>query len=169
MSEQKLIEKVERLKHKNKGGKYDEAIKQTLIQIDNLNGRNPEFARMSLKPGIGAPALPTIRDMLWTDHGSELMHENGDVPGTIKIGGTTVLLGSYLREKLRKEVGLDETIKEKAMQKMRQERIQEYLAYREEADPTTALSQKEFLIEKHLQKVRNLEKRYKRKGVKGEM
>lgn len=155
----KLLSKDEKI-----AKKYKEKV------IDELNGRHPEFARMSNRPGIGAPAIPTIRDMLWTDHGSELLYELNDVPDIIKIGGKEILLGSYLKNKLRKEIGVTDEEKEKKLQKLRQEKIEEYISYRNEAPfPKNSLSQKEFLIDKHLQKVRNLEKKYSRKQFKGEL
>ena len=56
------------------------------------------------------------------------------------------------------------------MRQMRQEKIEEYFTYREEIkNPEEAKSQKEFLLEKHLQRVRNLEKKYSIKNKKGEM
>lgn len=69
-----------------------------------LNGRHPEFARMSLKPGIG-------RDFLW-DAASTLMSFNletsqVDVPSTLRHGKKELPLGRYLTRELRKMVGKD--------------------------------------------------------------
>jgi hypothetical protein len=80
-----------------------------------------------------------------------------------------MLLGSYLKNKLRERIGIDEKTKEKKMLQLRQEKIEEYLSYREENPSLSALSQKEFLIDKHLQKVRDLEKRITLKPNKGEL
>lgn len=166
MTDRNPTEKYQKLKDKGLH-KIAEDYKKRVI--DELNGNHPEFARMSLKPGIGAPAIPTIRDMLWTDHGSELLHELNDVPDIIKIGGKEITIGSYLKGKLRKEIGITDELKEKKMLQMREEKIQEYLTYRQENPSLQALSQKEFLIDKHVQKVRNLEKRYSFKQFKGEL
>lgn len=133
-----------------------------------LNGRHPEFARMSNRPGIGAPALDLIQDMLETDHGCDLLAELNDVPDLIKISGTEMILGSYLKNKLRKQMGVGDEIKEKKMSLLQQEKIEEYLSYREEVPWFQARSQKEFLLEKNVQSVRNIEKRntfQKPKGV----
>jgi hypothetical protein len=124
---------------------------------------------MSNRPGIGAPAIPTIMDMLETDHGCDLISELNDAPDIIKIGGQEMLLGSYLKNKLRERIGIDEKTKEKKLSQLRKEKIEEYLSYREETHFTEALSQKEFLIDKHKQKVRNLEKRLSFKHQKGEL
>ena len=137
--------------------------------IDVLQGRHPEFSRMSLRPGIGAPALPTLQHMLETEHGCNLLAELNDVPDMIKIGGKQMLLGSYLKNKLRKSIGVGDETKEKKLSQLRTEKIEEYLSYRKEVEPQKALSQKEFLIDKHKQKVRNLEKRLTFKQEKGEL
>jgi len=159
-------EKYEQLLKK---GKNKLAQEYKTRVIDTLQGRHPEFARMSNRPGIGAPAIPTIMDMLETDHGCDLISELNDAPDIIKIGGQEMLLGSYLKNKLRERIGIDEKTKEKKLSQLRKEKIEEYLSYREETHFTEALSQKEFLIDKHKQKVRNLEKRLSFKHQKGEL
>jgi hypothetical protein len=132
-----------------------------------LNGRHPEFARMSNRPGIGAPALDTIQQILETEHGCDLLHELNDVPDMIEIGGQQMLLGSYLKNKLREKMGVSDEVKEKKLSFLQEEKIEEYLSYRQETPWFQALSQKEFLIEKHIQKTRNVEKRYSTTKPKG--
>lgn len=78
--------------------------KMTRVDDDRLEGRHPEFARMSSVPGIG-------RDALW-DIGSEVLHYEGsfvagDVPAGIRRGRGQMPLGRYLRRELRKIVGRD--------------------------------------------------------------
>jgi hypothetical protein len=165
MTDRNPEEKYARLLKKGKV-KIAEDYKKRVI--DELNGKHPEFARMSLRPGIGAPAIPALRDLLWTEHGNELLSELQDVPDIIKIGGREVLLGSYLKNKLREEIGIDEEIKEKKLSQLRAEKIEEYITYRsEKKEGEKILSQKEFLLEKHLQKVRNIEGKFSRKHKKG--
>jgi hypothetical protein len=137
--------------------------------LDWLQGRHPEFARMSNRPGIGAPALEKIKDMLETDHGCDLLSELQDVPDLIKIGGKEMLLGGYLKNKLREMIGVTNETKEKKLQVLRQTQISDYLTYREETPWFKALSQKEFLIEKNIQKVRQIERRNSLKPNKGEL
>lgn len=76
--------------------------KMTRFDDVRLTGRHPEFARMSLAPGIGA-------DVMW-DIASSLLsfsHLQGDVPSSLEIGGKKYPLGRYLRKKLREFMGRD--------------------------------------------------------------
>lgn len=68
------------------------------------NGLPREFARMSLRPGIGAIAMHDVA--------SEMMRWNlevgRDVPLALRQGAQQMPLGRYLRKTLRKLVGKDE-------------------------------------------------------------
>lgn len=78
-----------------------------------LNGRHPEFARMSLRPGIGALSIPAFSEPLSTEHGAAELARLGDVPTSFREGGQSRPLGRYLRSKLRSELGIDaETVKD---------------------------------------------------------
>jgi hypothetical protein len=171
MTDRNPEEKYETLLKKGKT-KLAEEYRERVIAF--LEGRQPEFARMSNRPGIGTggkeePVLMTLQDMLETEHGCDLVAELNDVPDIIKIGGKEMLLGSYLKNKLRQRIGIDEKTKEKKLQQLREEKIAEYIQYRQETPSQEAKGQKEFLIDKHLQKVRNLEKRYSLHNNKGEL
>lgn len=72
-----------------------------------LNGRHPEFARMSNRPGIGALAVQAFADTV-SQYGLDDLQETGDVPTNYREGGQSRPLGRYLRTKLRKELNLDE-------------------------------------------------------------
>lgn len=74
-----------------------------------LGTRIPEFARMSLKPGIGATAVPTIGLSLTTDQGADLILATGDVPRSLKMENRSMALGRYMRRRLREELGFKET------------------------------------------------------------
>lgn len=65
-----------------------------------LEGRHPEFARMSLKPGIGADFVPDIADvqLRYNDKGEE-------VPFGLRHGPKIMPLGRYLVRKLRVQSG----------------------------------------------------------------
>jgi hypothetical protein len=67
---------------------------------------HPEFARMSNRPGIGAPAMSVLCEKLLTDAGLDDFMATGDVPMAIRFGGSKKPLGRYLRRKLREEMGV---------------------------------------------------------------
>lgn len=71
-----------------------------------LAGRHPEFARMSLRPGIGALAIPDICDTLYTKHGCQQLALEGDVPTVLQHGARKLPLGRYLRGKLREALDI---------------------------------------------------------------
>lgn len=73
-----------------------------------LNGRHPEFARMSLRPGIGADAMEILARSLGSGAGLDHIARTGDVPVFLTIGRRHVPIGRYLRQKLREHVGMPE-------------------------------------------------------------
>lgn len=79
--------------------------KMTKPDDPRLNGRHPEFARMSLRPGIGAHAMPVVADALNDKYGARFIAETGDVPLALAHGRSQLPLGRYLRRKLREEMG----------------------------------------------------------------
>jgi len=91
--------------------------KMTAKNDPRLGGRHPEFARMSLRPGIGAPAIPSIADPLTTDAGVGFLAREGDVPKNVLHGRKPKPLGRYLVKKLREHVGNEKTIRSAATQK----------------------------------------------------
>ena len=72
-----------------------------------LNGRQPEFARMSRHPGIGALAVPVVASALGSRFGAKSVAQTGDVPTALMHGRSSLPLGRYLRRKLREELGFD--------------------------------------------------------------
>lgn len=79
-----------------------------------LEGRFPEFARMSLRPGIGAGAMAMLADALGTDHGLNELLKTGDVPQYLQMGKKKIPIGRYLREKLRQEIGMPKHVSQAA-------------------------------------------------------
>lgn len=79
--------------------------KMTSKDDSRLLGRHPEFARMSLRPGIAADALHEVASELLR---YDLHRSQPDVPGALRHGSKCLPLGRYLRRKLRLLVGLDE-------------------------------------------------------------
>lgn len=79
--------------------------KMTAKDDPRLHGRYPEFARMSLRPGIGAPAIHAVAEALQNKHGWDEINRNGDVPSVLRSAGRTMPLGRYMRARLREELG----------------------------------------------------------------
>lgn len=78
-----------------------------------LLGRHPEFARMSLRPGIGAGFVPEIAASLIA-HNLEYSIE--DVPVALRHGKRLLPLGRYLRGRLREAIGRDKKTPQAVLQ-----------------------------------------------------
>lgn len=92
--------------------------KMTQKDDPRLLGRHPEFARMSLKPGLGAGATESIARGLSTEGASGALVATGDAPASVRIGGSLWPLGRYLSASLRVQLGWSpETPKEVLRQK----------------------------------------------------
>lgn len=78
--------------------------KMTSKDDPRLNGRYPEFSRMSRKPGLGAGSLAELKSFFLSDIGRKLLDRTGDVPLSLTHGGRALPLGRYLRSKLREEL-----------------------------------------------------------------
>lgn len=83
--------------------------KMTSKNDGRLKGRYPEFARMSLRPGIGAPALVDVADALQCRAGWDFIQSTGDVPNVLRHGVRNMPLGRYMRERLRGLMNFEET------------------------------------------------------------
>ncbi|AXH77128.1 MAG: replication initiator protein [Microviridae sp.] len=74
-----------------------------------LNGRHPEYARMSNRPGIGAYAADSIGDTLLTKAGTYVLESTqGEPPSQILVAGKRQPLHRYLKGRIRRRVGLPE-------------------------------------------------------------
>lgn len=92
--------------------------KRTKNTALSLNGRWPEFSRMSNRPGLGVSALWEVADTLMKFN---LETSQPDVPSALQHGRRKLPLGRFLRGKLREMVGKDvkapdETLAEMAEQ-----------------------------------------------------
>lgn len=78
--------------------------KMTRKDDPRLDGRHPEFARMSLKPGIGADYMDEVASTVLQYN---IIETHGDVPGVLQHGKKKYPLGRYLKKRLRIRCGLD--------------------------------------------------------------
>lgn len=139
--------------------------KMTSPDDPRLQGRYPEFGRMSKNPGLGAPALKSILDTLTSDRGAAAMEIFGDVPSVLKHEGKKWPLGRYLKQKLRKMYGFEETKTPKEKIEIWYQEMQEL--FRQEDKQTTGIrmlddiKRQEILVERNKQSVLNMETRQK--------
>lgn len=95
-----------------------------------LGGRHPEFARMSLRPGIGADAMWQVASDMFRCSLDEL----GDVPGALAHGRKKLPLGRYLMNKLRVYLGKEEGAPDETLARMAEEMLPLRLAARQSAE-----------------------------------
>lgn len=135
--------------------------KMTRRDDDRLGGRYPEFARMSLRPGIGAVSIPEIAEALRSRHGWDEISRTGDVPAVLSHGNKKLPLGRYLRKKLREQMefvnagGQDEAIYRQSLEMCK---LYKDYAHKPGLQPLTL---KTVIQEVGKQKIRNLEGRAK--------
>lgn len=86
--------------------------RMTRKEDKRLDGRTPEFARMSLRPGIGATAVVdfarVITESIDVMTGEYYAMPEGDVTSVFRYNGKSFPLGRYLRRKLRAAIGMSE-------------------------------------------------------------
>lgn len=76
--------------------------KMTHSSDPRLGTRQPEFALMSLRPGIGATAMDYVAsDMMQFN----LEETQADVPSALRHGSRLLPLGRYLKRRLRERIG----------------------------------------------------------------
>lgn len=76
--------------------------RMTMVDDVRLQGRAPEFARMSLRPGIGAVAMSDVAES-YNRYGLDTAR---DVAAALQHGKRLLPLGRYLRRVLRKKLGV---------------------------------------------------------------
>lgn len=92
--------------------------KMTAKDDIRLKGLHPEFARMSLKPGIGADAMWDVASTLLQFN---LDETQVDVPSTLRHGKRIFPLGRYLQRRLRKNVGKEEAAPQEVLDRIKAE------------------------------------------------
>lgn len=89
--------------------------KMTKKEDARLAGRHPEFSRMSNRPGIGAPGVAQMAEVLKQFAPlSDLI----DVPTHLLHEKKQLVLGRYLRRKLRKALGVKEETPNEILQEV---------------------------------------------------
>ncbi len=84
--------------------------KMTKKDDPRLNGRHPEFSRMSNRPGIGAKAMVDVGLSIYQNPGAfQAMVEEGDVTSVLQHGRKKLPLGRYLKGKRRESFDLPPT------------------------------------------------------------
>lgn len=125
-----------------------------------LEGRHPEFARMSLRPGIGYEAMQTVaKNLIGSDHGMALL-EKGDVPRQVQVGKRKVPLDRYLIRKLREAVGFTDEYIQTVKDAISHERSLELLAvYKAALDAEEVFTPVQAYKKEVHQKILNVEAR----------
>lgn len=134
--------------------------KMTKKDDPRLEGRHPEFTRMSLRPGIGADMMDEVASKLLE---LNLEHALEDVPTSLEHERKMYPLGKYLRRRLRQRIGRSE----KAPEVIQQKQKDELQPLWEIADANAPPNQKAnyvraLIIQKNVQKTRQLEQRQRR-------
>lgn len=120
--------------------------KMTSKEDIRLNGRHPEFARMSTKPGLAAFAISRISQGMISPVTGEIFLCAGDVPSKLNIDGKELPFGRYLLKRLRDVFGTEEVGKAKFQEKV----LSVYEEWtRALSSEGAALSLKEFWLSKN--------------------
>lgn len=85
--------------------------KMTAEYDERLEGRRPEFARMSLRPGIGHDVMYEVASTMLE---FDLHKKTADVPHSLQHGTRKWPLGQYLRRSLRTMVGKEKKMSPEA-------------------------------------------------------
>lgn len=125
-----------------------------------LDGRTPEFFRVSRNPGIGAPATELILDAFEKNGGADLL---SDVPMNLKLGRSTLILGRYLRKMLRDQIGFSDEYKEALKQNWVSQKDEEMFPLRLLARDSKEATARQLLVEKNMGKIWSAEARAKLK------
>lgn len=135
--------------------------KEDLWTKEKLRGRHPEFARMSLKPGIGATAINKLINFTVPTPKGKYVKGSLDAPVVLRNSGSTLPLGKYLRRKWRESLGRGPDSPESVVGEYRKEMQKLYGEAKKkqimEGTPRCFISPKSIYQWDNAQKIRNLE------------
>lgn len=133
--------------------------RMTSKKDERLCGRYPEFARMSLRPGIGAGIIADVASALLT-HNLETTQE--DVPTSLRTGTRVQPLGRYLTRQLRSNVGKAPNAPLSTLQAQR-DRLQDLRTLARETAPKGTYSEtfKSLILQKNEGKYQRLKAKSK--------
>lgn len=134
-----------------------------------LNGRHPEFARMSLRPGIGAGAVPDIVASLSTSGGLNAVANMGDVPTQLRHGKKLMPLGRYLSGRLRTEMGFATKKSPEQVRIKNEAKVRNLLQSSLARPENKAKKIKEILLDMYATKRLSMENRFKIHSKKGSL
>lgn len=139
--------------------------KMTSKQDVRLKGLHPEFARMSLKPGIGAPAANILSNSLT----GIVIDQIGDVPHKLTMGKSkSIPLGRYLRAKLRELQGFTPEYKEALKNSFLQEKSADlFLLLKNELSRNPSITLRQVHQKSVVGKLRQIEARHKIQHQRG--
>lgn len=115
-----------------------------------------EFQRMSLRPGLGAPAMDAVASAMIQ---TLSLDPKSDVPSHLRHGKFLMPLGRYLKQQLRKKVGRDVATPAHVLEEVAAELLPLRLAARASSENP---SFKEHLVSASRQAALNLETRLQR-------
>lgn len=135
--------------------------KMTSKHDGRLNGREPEFAAPSRRPGIGALSVQSVAQAIDSNDYLARRLFYLDLPSLFKQGGKSLVLGRYMRSKLMEELKVDESFLSEAALTRRLEMRDLWQAHVQDKGYEEALTIGHFQACQSAQKVRQLEARTK--------
>lgn len=81
--------------------------KMTNAEDERLDGKHPEFTRMSKRPPLGQTGMNRILETLYSRHGSKMLEKMGDVPHLYRIDNRIYPISRYYVNWMRQQLGID--------------------------------------------------------------
>lgn len=130
--------------------------KMTRWDDPRLMGRHPEFARMSLRPGIGSDAMLELAEALKKSQ----LDKRLDVPSSLRHGAKSLPLGRYLRGTLRELIGREKGAPQEVLNQLEDALYPLRLAARNSSENPSFKKQ---ILDSEIQKVRDFTARLSHK------